>query len=174
MGEHVKDPSTLKQTPAPKDYIDKSFDSNHRPSIYLASPFFNQEEVDFVEKVRDKLMGIGFNVYSPKDCGGMFGVDKDKSQAEDVFNTDCNALATCPVMVAIIDDFDPGTIWEIGAGYAASKRIITISRNGYGLNIMLAFSACAHFQDFDEFSEEMTKFYETNIVPIKPWTGDVC
>lgn len=153
---------------------DPVVDKNGSPSIYLASPFFSQAEVDFVEAVRDTLLDLGFNVYSPKDEGGILGVDKLKSQAKEVFDHDVEALRTCPLMVAIIDDFDPGTIWEIGCGYALDKDIITISRNGYGLNIMLAFSAIAHYQDLATFKTELSSFKDTSELPNKPWTGDVC
>jgi hypothetical protein len=48
------------------------------------------------------------------------------------------------VMLAWIDDFDPGTVWEIGyfAGYregmVSGRMIIAFTIHGYGLNLMLS------------------------------------
>ena len=53
-------------------------------------------------------------------------------------------ISACSKVLAVIDDRDIGTIWEMG--YATGKEIpvITISNSSYGLNVMLAESVQAH------------------------------
>lgn len=146
---------------------------NGKPSIYIASPFFNKEEVQFVDQIKDTLRSIGFNVYSPKDEAGIIPEDKNHEECRKIFDHDCWGMDTCPMMVAVIDDFDPGTIFEMGYAYNAGKSIITISRKHYGINLMLAMSARAHFSDFGDFVVAMSDFYKNGKIPENIWTGDL-
>jgi nucleoside 2-deoxyribosyltransferase len=112
--------------------------------IYIAGPFFNENEIKVIEKIKECLTNLNIDFYSPKD---EFQFKKGQSSdiAKKCYESNINAMNSCSHMIAVIDDFDPGTIFEIGyfAGY--NKPIITYSNvKNRGLNLMLA-QACIGF-----------------------------
>jgi nucleoside 2-deoxyribosyltransferase len=141
--------------------------------VYLAGPFFNEEEVAFVDKLAALLEKIGLKVYNPKEEGGILGETAPWEKASEIFEEDCRGIRGSEIILAIIDDFDPGTIWEMGYAHALGKPIITISNHGYGLNIMLSESSRAHYQSIEDLKEAMENFFSQGIIPFKPWKGEI-
>ncbi|MFA7142715.1 MAG: nucleoside 2-deoxyribosyltransferase [Candidatus Dojkabacteria bacterium] len=141
--------------------------------VYLAGPFFNEEEVAFVDELAALLENIGLKVYNPKEEGGILGDTAPWEKASEIFEEDCRGLRSSKIVLAIIDNFDPGTIWEMGYAYALQKPIVTISNHGYGLNIMLSESSRAHYRFISELKEAMEKFKKQGIIPYKPWEGKI-
>ena len=56
-------------------------------------------------------------------------------------------------MLAVIDDFDPGTMWEMGYGACFGIDIYTFSDKGYGLNVMLAGCSKGHAKGMTQLRE---------------------
>ncbi len=76
------------------------------PSVYLAGPFFTISERWLVETTRDELTSLGANVWSPVHEVGPGG--------DEVAKLDLEALERCDVVLALLDNSDPGTVFEVG------------------------------------------------------------
>ncbi|MBT2474873.1 nucleoside 2-deoxyribosyltransferase [Microbacterium sp. ISL-103] len=85
----------------------------YAPKVYLAGPFFTLAERWLVERVRSILAGIGARVFSPIHDVGPGDIE--------VAQKDLDGLDSCDVVLALLDGFDPGTIYE--TGWAARESI---------------------------------------------------
>lgn len=85
----------------------------YAPKIYLAGPFFTLSERWLVERVRAALSGLGARVFSPIHDVGPGGIE--------VALKDLDGLDSCDAVLALLDGFDPGTIYE--TGWAARENI---------------------------------------------------
>ena len=114
--------------------------------IYIASPFFNKEQVSFVESIEKALNAASIAHYSPRSEGILLNQTEEEKQKNKrhIYKININMISACSKVLAVIDDRDIGTIWEMG--YATGKEIpvITISNSSYCLNVMLAESVQAH------------------------------
>ena len=90
--------------------------------VYLASPFFNLAERWLVEEMRDQLLGMGVEVFSPfHDVGA--------GSAEYVAPRDLKGLDDCDVVLAVLNGSDTGTIFEIGYAIAKGKPVVGLAQN---------------------------------------------
>lgn len=116
-----------------------------RPKIYLAGPFFNAAQLWWVGHVRDVLFDLGLEVFSPYHDVGFVGAGNT-----DVALQDLKALDSCDVVLALLDGFDPGTLFEVG--FARSKGIPVIGLQTEGTvrihETMLSGTGCALYDDF--------------------------
>ena len=85
----------------------------YAPKIYLAGPFFTLPERWLVERVREVLIGLGARIFSPIHDVGPGDIE--------VAQKDLDALDECDVVFALLDGFDPGTLYE--TGWAARENI---------------------------------------------------
>jgi nucleoside 2-deoxyribosyltransferase len=87
--------------------------------VYLAGPFFTYAQKWLINELRDSLLGLGLNVFSPwHDVG-------EGSVEDGVAEKDIDALKECKIVFAVVDGFDSGTIFEIG--YAVKQDIPVIA-----------------------------------------------
>lgn len=95
--------------------------------IYLAAPFFTDEERCNVQFVAEKLRSFGHEVYVPMEHFIEDGdtMPNDKWGAR-VFEEDRTAIDECDEVHALCYGFtdDAGTAWEIGYAYAKGKVVI--------------------------------------------------
>ncbi|KGX90743.1 nucleoside deoxyribosyltransferase [Pontibacillus halophilus JSM 076056 = DSM 19796] len=124
--------------------------------MYLAAPFFNEEQIERVEFVHRLLNEKGLDVFSPKEHDMselMFMSDKwrDAVYANDVIN-----ILKCDVMVAIYDGNDAGTYFEIG--YATAHRIPVIVFNETTMKANLMITESAHAWLYDRESLQAYDF----------------
>lgn len=95
--------------------------------IYLASPFFNNEELSVYRSVIRQLRTVGHEVYVPQEHSieGAWEMS-NANWARAVYREDINAIDDCEcVMVLNFGMYsDSGTAWE--AGYAMALRKYTI------------------------------------------------
>lgn len=112
--------------------------------IYLAAPFFNPQQLETISTVEGICDKLQIPYFSPrKEC--LCPPDATLVQRQDTFFKNVNHIEIAPVILACIDDFDPGTIWEMGLAFRASKPIIAYTRvPSRGLNLMLA-QSCVGF-----------------------------
>lgn len=136
-------------------------------TIYFASPFFTDEQVEREERLKKKLRDLGFLVWSPKEnC--VCSVNATDEERRKVFNDNCNGIKNSDILFAVTDGKDMGTIWE--AGYAnglnerCDKRKIIVyyceTLNGGAFNLMLANSGdiiITDFSDLDKLPELIEK-----------------
>lgn len=119
--------------------------------VYVASPFFNPDQLDTVEKVENMLERYNFNAFSPRLHGGVFNkeapMEEREKQAKEIFTGNEKAMSEADFAVINLDDKDTGTAWEFGYFYSKGIPSVSYSKHGYGANIMLSQSGMAHFSD---------------------------
>jgi len=74
--------------------------------VYLAGPFFTAAELWLVEQVRDTLVTLGVDVFSPFHDIGPGGLEVAKKDIE--------GLEQCDAVLALLDNGDTGTVFEVG------------------------------------------------------------
>ena len=119
--------------------------------VYLASPFFNPDQIDTISKVEKMIEECGFEGFSPRLHGGVFNKDAPEEererQARSIFVGNEEAMSSADFAVLNLDDKDTGTAWEFGFFYGKGIPCVSYSKHGYGANIMLSQSGMAHFSD---------------------------
>lgn len=140
--------------------------------VYFASPWFNPDQAERENRVKNKLRELGFNVWSPKDncvCSPI----ADEVMRIKVFNDNCWNIQDCDILFAITDGKDMGTIWEAGyaCGFNERNKVVgsdpikivyyceTLGPNGQ-FNLMLAQSGnivITKFEDLNKLPELICK-----------------
>jgi hypothetical protein len=86
--------------------------------IYLAGPFFSTAQQWLVDEVRGVLTDMGFHVFSPiHDVGA--------GPPDEVAPADLVALDSSGMVLALLNDVDAGTMFEVG--YARAKKIPVVA-----------------------------------------------
>ena len=136
--------------------------------VYIASPFFNPEQLDSVERVKAILENKRLTYYSPKD-EAVVAPDADHDWREKVFADNCLAIQRADFVFAITDGKDPGTLWEAGYAFGINKPIVylaeTLGPNGQ-FNLMLAQSGVAAFTEMEKADQYLKSSieYENGII----------
>lgn len=120
--------------------------------FYLASPFFNEEQIRREENIKKTLRGYGFSVYAPREHG-IVGSLASQEAVTSTFNSNVEAINNSRMVLAITDGKDMGTIWEAGYAYGNNIPIVyyaeTLGNNPF--NIMLSESGVGIFKDYTSF-----------------------
>lgn len=90
-----------------------------RPKVYLGGPFFTTPQLWMIEEARSGLLSLGADVFSPMHDVG-FGPDAT------VATKDLAGLDACDVMLALLSDPDPGTLFEVGHARATGKPVVAL------------------------------------------------
>ena len=139
--------------------------------IYLASPFFNENELECVKRAEDILLSRGFELFSPRL--NEVREDKDKNPAlwaQKTFELDRDNIDTADVVVMLYHGgySDSGTAWE--CGYACGNGIpviaVHIDKNN-DANIMITQSCRANIA-LDELTD-----YDLEALPKKSFDGKI-
>ena len=106
--------------------------------LYLASPFFTEEQVEREERLKAKLRGLGITVLSPKEfC--FCPPDASDELREKTFKDKLKHIEEADAIFAITNGKDMGTIFEAGYAYGINKPIIYFCERLSGqFNLMLA------------------------------------
>jgi hypothetical protein len=111
-------------------------------SVYLAGPFFNMGQRWLVEQAREALRQQPIKVFSPFHDVGL-------GLAEDVVPADIKALDDCSAVLALLDHFDPGTVFEIGWAKKRNVPIVGFTQNEREENLkMFTGTGCEIVDDF--------------------------
>ncbi|AEJ24014.1 nucleoside 2-deoxyribosyltransferase [Weissella koreensis] len=143
-------------------------------NIYLAGPFFSDEQIARLERVEAALEKnpTVASFYSPfrhqlEDLE--FG---SKEWAEAVFDEDRRELHNSEVVVGIVDyqdeHVDPGTAWELGYAGMQEKPVIVFKEKDGGINIMISVPGHAFVKDATDLAE-----YDFDALPKGDWDGPV-
>ena len=117
--------------------------------VYLAAPFFNLGERWIVEEVRDQLMHMGVDVFSPLHDVGV-------GPGELVAKADLAGLDECSVVLAILNGGDAGTIFEIGYAVAQGIPVVALAQNTRSEDLKMPLgSGCRIYDDL------VTAIYQT-------------
>lgn len=97
--------------------------------IYLASPFFNDEELKNVEKAEEILIKRGFQVFSPRL--NEVRTDENTQSAlwsKETFMNDRRFIdwADAVVMLYYGGYSDSGTAWECGYAYGTHTPVVVV------------------------------------------------
>jgi len=137
--------------------------------IYLAGPFFNPEQIEVADRIESACIILNIPFFSPRlECFcPPNATPKQRAQTfqMNIINIDCAKF-----VFARIDDFDPGTMWELG--FAFSRNIPCF---GYtvvpdrGLNLMLAESGMKLVQGWKNIED----FLRGNKSVAKSWRKEI-
>ena len=135
--------------------------------VYLASPFFNDKEIERMEKVRDILRGKGLDVFVPNEHQNPEYEFGGLEWRAATFKSDVKGIDEADLVVAVISNGnydDSGTAWECGYSYATGKPVIVVNLTGDTINLMIADSLHALITSYEELSA-----YDFNAMDKKPY-----
>lgn len=144
--------------------------------LYLAAGFFNDEQKDlcsFVEELETERMPI----YSPRLDGGVLTPGSPVDTIREVFQSNKMAIGVASIVLAVIDDYDPGVLWEMG--YAHAKGVPALGFSDVrerGLNAMLAGGCELGFVngrvDLDIILRAWNGVHDSSF-PRNTWSGEI-
>ncbi|MDF3555546.1 nucleoside 2-deoxyribosyltransferase [Bacillus cereus] len=96
--------------------------------VYLASPFFNELEIMYVEKVEKILAAKGLEVFSPMRDQMTNLEAGTRHWSIETFRNDVKYIDWSEAVVTIYHGnySDSGTAWELGYAYGTNKPVIVI------------------------------------------------
>jgi pfkB family carbohydrate kinase/Nucleoside 2-deoxyribosyltransferase len=86
------------------------------PLVYLAGPFFTLADRWLVENCRSILIGLGAQVFSPLHDVGPGG--------DEVASRDLEGLDRAQAVFALLDGWDPGTVYEVGWAHRKGLPVV--------------------------------------------------
>lgn len=141
--------------------------------IYLAGPFFDDQQLNLIQKVEDALQSNQSiqSFFSPRNGSSDKADDIGSPRwAKATFLEDVNQIQKADVMVAILDyphaNPDSGTAFEIGYAYAHSIPLVLFQAENNPVNIMLSQGATAYLTSLQDL-----KNYNFDKMPKHPYTG---
>lgn len=117
--------------------------------VYIASPLFNESELEKNRKLRHFIHTIGFDTYLPQeDCGIFHDLINDKEAIavtrRKIFDTDIAELKSSDIVLCVLDGRvpDEGVCVELGVAYSFSKTCVGYSTDirtldEYGVSLMI-------------------------------------
>jgi len=119
--------------------------------VYIAAPFFNADQIRVVKNIEQTLKNE-VKYYSPRSEGIIKNMsdEEKKDRVEYIYKTNVEGIENCTHVVAFIDNYDPGTVWEMGYATALGKKIVTYTDKSYRINVMLNESIYAHCLNLSE------------------------
>lgn len=135
--------------------------------IYLASPFFQEEELKAVQTAEEILRSRGFELFSPRE-NEVRGVPFTPQWSKDTFENDRKFIDWADAMVMLYHGAysDSGTAWECGYAYAKGKPVVVVQL-AQKSNLMVHEGCRANI------SLEELKTYDFDTLPPKPWDGEM-
>lgn len=114
--------------------------------VYIAAPFFNPEQLKVVKEIESLLHDSSIEYFSPRSEGTLIEMTPEERSIymKSMFQSNINHMDWATHVIAVIDNYDTGTVWEMGYCYANDKEIVTYSANYHGINVMLNESIKAH------------------------------
>lgn len=142
-------------------------------NVYIASPFFNSKQLGFVRRIEQCLDQNEIEYFSPRKHGVISEMINSHEKKEPevismevkmkmIYEKNIEYLNTCDTMICVIDNKDVGTMFELGYFTRLKEelqntilRIITITNENYGLNVMLRFGTDCHIKKFENLEPLM-------------------
>ena len=123
------------------------YSDDNRIKVYLAGPFFNEEQIERINYIEDLLDKYDYDIFSPRQASlikpGCSKEDMIKTFEGNTFNIDKSDF-----VLAILDGNDTGTMFECGYAYAMKKPVLYFNETRpeeKGPNLMLAMSTLLPF-----------------------------
>ncbi|GGC86859.1 nucleoside 2-deoxyribosyltransferase [Enterococcus wangshanyuanii] len=137
--------------------------------VYLASPFFNEKEIAYVEQVEKILAEKNLSVFSPMrhplDNGAKVG---SRQWSIETFTDDIKHIKWAEIVVAIYHGnySDSGTAWELGYAYATDKPVILVHIDPNGLSNLMVHEGAHASITLDELAT-----YDFDLLPASFYSG---
>ncbi len=135
--------------------------------IYLASPFFNETELENVKKAEKILMERGFDVFSPRLNEVRTDINSQPALwSKETFMNDRKFIDWADVVVMLYHGAysDSGTAWECGYAYGTNTPVVVVHL-GNDSNLMV------HEGCHTNITMEMLTDYDFNMMPTYPYEG---
>ena len=132
--------------------------------IYLASPFFNKNEIENINKAVEILKEKGLEVFIPMEHDVEDKENLTNAQwAEKIFEFDKNGIDECDAVVLLYGGMysDSGTAWECGYAYATGKRVVVCCYEDSETNLMIVNGSHAFLDGIDAL-----RYYDFEKMPI--------
>lgn len=135
--------------------------------IYLASPFFNEKELENVKIAEKILKERGFSLFSPRL--NEVRTDENTQQSwwsKGTFMNDKKFIDWADVVVMFYYGgySDSGTAWECGYAYGTNTPVVVVQL-GEDSNLMV------HEGCHSNITLEELKTYDFEMLPAKPYKG---
>lgn len=125
--------------------------------LYLAGPFFDDEQIDRIQRI-EKALDNNPSVseyFSPRNSKVNDGAEIGSSQwSKDVFQLDVDEIKKADAVIAIIDfvddNVDSGTAFEIGYAYAIDKPVVLFHEKDAIVNLMLSNGSKSYLTKVDD------------------------
>ena len=135
--------------------------------IYLASPFFNEKELENVKIAEKILTERGFSLFSPRL--NEVRTDENTQQSwwsKETFMNDKKFIDWADVVVMLYYGgySDSGTAWECGYAYGTNTPVVVVQL-GEDSNLMV------HEGCHSNITLEELKTYYFEMLPAKPYKG---
>ena len=135
--------------------------------IYLASPFFNEKELENVKIAEKILTERGFSLFSPRL--NEVRTDENTQQSwwsKETFMNDKKFIDWADVVVMLYYGgySDSGTAWECGYAYGTNTPVVVVQL-GEDSNLMV------HEGCHSNITLEELRTYDFEILPAKPYKG---
>ncbi len=100
----------------------------------------------FVKEIENALEIAKLDYFSPRSEGVLIKMSPEEKEIrmKQIFKSNVRNIKDTDVIIAVIDNYDTGTVWEMGFSYGVDVPIFTISNNDYGLNVMVGQSVEIH------------------------------
>lgn len=135
--------------------------------IYLASPFFNEKELENVKIAEKILTERGFSLFSPRLNEVRTDENTQKSWwSKETFMNDKEFIDWADVVVMLYYGgySDSGTAWECGYAYGTNTPVVVVQL-GEDSNLMV------HEGCHSNITLEELKTYDFEMLPTKPYKG---
>ncbi len=124
--------------------------------LFLSGPFFNEEEVERLGRVKGILEGLGFEVYSTSHRNPRIDLGS-RAQKNRRFKLLCREIEKSDGVFAVLDGKDAGTIWEMGYAYALGKPVVAFTEGEPFFSLMIDGSAL-NIKGFDQIDGCIEKY----------------
>ena len=124
--------------------------------LYLAGPFFTEEERKIVEEHAQYFRAIGYEVFVPMEHKIPDAEELPNNEwARLVFLQDKKAIDESDIVVVLEDRLtgDTGTAWECGYAYGIGKKVKVLEVQPYGVKSLMMVNCAYNWRAF-EFDEQ--------------------
>lgn len=131
---------------------------HHKYDVYIAAPFFTQDQITRVALVETILEKLNMKYFSPRKDSACENIS-DPDVRKRVFDLNCDSIKASKMVVAITDDKDVGTMIEVGMAHSLEIPVIGAAftlKPEQLFNLMIA-EACVSVAKTKEELEESIK-----------------
>ena len=146
--------------------------------VYIASPFFSPEQLDYVKAIEATLDEFKIDYFSPRNEGVIKEMsDSDKlKNAKRMYLKNVAELIACNITLVNLDWKDTGTIFELG--YAArlkeeiynpdkTRKIVTFTTIEKPVNLMLKYCIDIHAENYKYLGSILEEISEGELTTTK-------